>query len=139
MLSMEVIKQIDTKKLSQMITLASESIPKATSFMEAQIRSDAPHEKIKNTMKSKIERGIDFIAGYITTQAWWWKFFEYGTKAHEVVIKDKQILSDGSIFWGTEVTIPAMPAKSFVRKNREEHKNVVINMFKEIIRRVWGN
>lgn len=139
MFKMEVLKKIDTTKLSRMIKLAEESIPQATAYMEAQIKSDAPHAKIKNTMRSRIERGMNFIAGMITTEAWWWRFFEYGTKAHEVVVKDRQILSDGSTFFGSSVTIPAMPPKSFVRKNKEEHRHVVMNMFKAVIKRVWGN
>lgn len=84
-----------------------------------EIRDDAILRAPKDTLDLAKSIEKDHISGDLEGRVWvgtdYWAPNEYGAKPHTIRVRDKQVLTDGETFFGTEVNHPGQPAQPFMR------------------------
>jgi len=103
---------------------------------EAKILVPIRTGKTRQSIESWVSRKK--MIGYVGSSWYIARFLEDGTKAHEIRIKSKKVLSDGSTIYGKTVSHPGTRPRPYLRPAVEKKFDVVRTIvWKEIDRLIY--
>jgi len=106
---------------------AKAKVPKDSGEVAKAIRKKS---LLTRSNKFKAEAGIHMTSKRKAT-GWKWHFIEFGTQAHKVKTKKKNVLSGDGVTYGKEHIVPAITAQPFLRPAFAEKSKEALSRFKK--------
>ena len=117
------------KALKQAIT---RGLTKATILIRNQAVKECPIKT--GRLLNSIKRESDDKKGKVYTNVEYASVVEYGVKReYKIRVKNKQVLSDGKVFFGKEVIHPPIKAQPFMRPALYNNKDKILGIVKNEI------
>lgn len=106
----------------------------ATQLIQFEAQNIA-HGSIKSGIKLRVDRGGTLASLGVKIgadkQHWYARFFETGTKAHEIRAKRARVLASDGVFFGRSIQHPGMKADPILSKAVEIRGNQAAAVFKQ--------
>ena len=102
------------------------NVPRDTGNLEDQITAHVAANGLRGEVGLRTKRAKQ--------QGFYLRFLEFGTKGHKIAVgSGKKVLSDGDNTFGTNASIPALPARPVLQPAWDSKKSVIINRVSKVI------